>query len=573
MLLNHFSTSALGKSAFSPHTRIDLVLQSWPVRVIGGTLITVLVTWAVTVFLQRRRIAWRVYLDTPINLAPERALRQMGPRILWKILHDDGKEQKEVTDPSLVIMRFRNAGVAIGEDDFTEPISFRFKARTIQDARILLQAIDEDEGEDEDEDDGAVTQERAGQAALPETLKDKILPVQNMVQARDKSLITLGKFDLRHGERFRLFVVLSGTGVQVRRARGRLKNGRIAREAPRRGPATRSILFGGPAMLLLAGLFAGAVVTAASPGHSAGGASLSSACASGHLLLEGSTAFAPTAQQIGGDYHDMCPDASVSIDSNAAVTGSANGVTALSSTGHTNSGAAGTLLAMSDGPAPPGYPALIGSPVGLIIFTLVVNSQTDVFKLTTAQLRQIFSGTITNWRQLDGPNLPISIVSRYPGSGSRTAFDNKILGRPEPQVSSYDCIHKNAVSASPIIFCEEPTTSNLLQTVAAVPGAIGYAETGDVEGFAGGKIEPVELDGLSGNTGSIGTGPNAYHFWTIEFLYTYGTPARESLTNSFIAYAVDSSAAQNALRRYGYTPCGGSPRSITATLCGSSGNG
>ena len=63
------------------------------------------------------------------------------------------------------------------------------------------------------------------------------------------------------------------------------------------------------------------------------------------------------------------------------------------------------------------------------------------------------------------------------------------------------------------------------------------------------------------------------HFWTIEFLYTYGTPARESLTNSFIAYAVDSSAAQNALRRYGYTPCGGSPRSITATLCGSSGNG
>ena len=374
MLLNHFSTSALGKSAFSPHTRIDLVLQSWPVRVIGGTLITVLVTWAVTVFLQRRRIAWRVYLDTPINLA-----RLVGYelRILWKILHDDGKEQKEVTDPSLVIMRFRNAGVAIGEDDFTEPISFRFKARTIQDARILLQAIDEDEGEDEDEDDGAVTQERAGQAALPETLKDKILPVQNMVQARDKSLITLGKFDLRHGERFRLSEVLSGTRWTSQESKGPPQERQNCEGGTSARPSvTRSILFGGPAMLLLAGLFAGAVVTAASPGHSAGGASLSSACASGHLLLEGSTVFAPTAHQIGGDYHDKCPDASVSIDSNAAVTGSANGVTALSSTGHTNSGAAGTLLAMSDGPAPPGYPALIGSPVGLIIFTLVVNSQT-----------------------------------------------------------------------------------------------------------------------------------------------------------------------------------------------------
>ena len=83
---------------------------------------------------------------------------------------------------------------------------------------------------------------------------------------------------------------------------------------------------------------------------------------------------------------------------------------------------------MSDGPAR-WLPSLVGSPVGLIIVTLVVNSQTDVFKLTTAQLRQIFSGTITNWRQLDGRYLPISIVSRYPGSGSRTAFDNKILGK------------------------------------------------------------------------------------------------------------------------------------------------
>jgi phosphate transport system substrate-binding protein len=211
--------------------------------------------------------------------------------------------------------------------------------------------------------------------------------------------------------------------------------------------------------------------------------------------------------------------------------------------------------------------------VGLIIFTLVVNSKTSVFKLTTAQLHQIFSGTISNWQQLDGPNLPISIISRYPGSGSRTAFDDKILGGSEPQVSSYDCIHKNAVSASPVILCEEPTTSNLLQTVAAVPGAIGYAETGDVENFAGGAIEPVELDGLSGNPGSIGTSPNSYHFWTIEYLYTYGTPAPESLANSFIKYAIGSSAAQNALRKSGYTPCGGNPQSVTASLCGSSRSG
>ena len=48
-----------------------------------------------------------------------------------------------------------------------ETISKRKKERKKKEERILYKEKDEDEGEDEDEDDGAVTQERAGQAALP----------------------------------------------------------------------------------------------------------------------------------------------------------------------------------------------------------------------------------------------------------------------------------------------------------------------------------------------------------------------------------------------------------------------
>lgn len=53
---------------------------------------------------------------------------------------------------------------------------------------------------------------------------------------------------------------------------------------------------------------------------------------------------------------------------------------------------------MSDGPAPVGYPALAGHPVAVIIFAVVVNKQADVFNLTAGQLRGIYSGAITNWR-------------------------------------------------------------------------------------------------------------------------------------------------------------------------------
>ena len=64
------------------------------------TLAAILVTRAVTSFLQHKRIAWRDYLDAPANLGPKEASRVSS----WKILC----EGQEVTDPSLVLLRIRN---------------------------------------------------------------------------------------------------------------------------------------------------------------------------------------------------------------------------------------------------------------------------------------------------------------------------------------------------------------------------------------------------------------------------------------------------------------------------------
>ena len=54
-------------------TRIgDLLEHSRPVQTAGGTLITVLLTWALTLFVTRKRIAWRIYTDDEFRLDPER---------------------------------------------------------------------------------------------------------------------------------------------------------------------------------------------------------------------------------------------------------------------------------------------------------------------------------------------------------------------------------------------------------------------------------------------------------------------------------------------------------------------
>jgi phosphate transport system substrate-binding protein len=84
---------------------------------------------------------------------------------------------------------------------------------------------------------------------------------------------------------------------------------------------------------------------------------------------------------------------------------------------------------------------------------VVVNKRTRIFNLSTADIKNILNGTITNWRRLGGADLPVSIVSRDPGSGSRRAFDQYVLGgAPEPDASSFDCTDKNEDPGSPVVF-------------------------------------------------------------------------------------------------------------------------
>lgn len=196
-----------------------------------------------------------------------------------------------------------------------------------------------------------------------------------------------------------------------------------------------------------------------------------------------------------------------------------------------------------------------------------MNSGTHVASLTTAQVLGILSGKYTNWAQLGGPSgLPIRIVSRYPDSGSRRTFDQFVLGgAAEPQPSSYNCLDKNEVPSARVTLCQEPSTQALLQAVAATPGAIGYGEENDVAS-SGRGLNTVELNTLQPTFGNIGTGANQYPFWTVEYLYTYGSPATDSLAGKFLGY-VNSSLGKVALKASGVTPCVDGSQNLMTNLC------
>ena len=68
------------------------------------------------------------------------------------------------------------------------------------------------------------------------------------------------------------------------------------------------------------------------------------------------------------------------------------------------------------------------TPIGREAFVFIVNVSNPVDNLSMDQLKDIYSGKITNWKDVGGANRPINVVQRNQGSGSQTTLE-KLFGK------------------------------------------------------------------------------------------------------------------------------------------------
>lgn len=175
-----------------------------------------------------------------------------------------------------------------------------------------------------------------------------------------------------------------------------------------------------------------------------------------------------------------------------------------------------------------------------------------VKNLSTRDVRRLFTGEIRNWKELrGGPDLPVVLVSRGSSSGTRVTLQQRVLkGVPEIQESSSDCLTRDIGLRAPVIRCELDSTEQVLDTVSATPGAVGYSELRDTATLKG--VHRVSLDGHTPSVDHIQS--SGYPYREIEYAYTYGSPPADSLASSFLAYAIRGNG-QDVVRTHGHLPC------------------
>lgn len=234
-------------------------------------------------------------------------------------------------------------------------------------------------------------------------------------------------------------------------------------------------------------------------------------CVQSSITASGSTALAPLVKSVAQSYSGKCSGATITVNLGGSKTGLANVE-------------AGSVdIGNSDVPANPQTQGdLVDHQVAVVVFGVIVNKGVGVTNLTTAQVKQIYSGQATNWKQVGGPDLPIVVVSRPASSGTRATFQKYVLGGPE------------TISGPASLTTD--STGTVVTNVAQNNGAIGYAATGSAKGNS--SVTLVSLDNNAPTTDNVKT--NTYKFWNIEHMYTKGQP--KPLAQALIDYMTSSDA-------------------------------
>jgi len=157
--------------------------------------------------------------------------------------------------------------------------------------------------------------------------------------------------------------------------------------------------------------------------------------------------------------------------------------------------------------------------------------QSGVKSLSSRQLREIYSGNISNWKDVGGPDRPIYVISREEGSGTRDDFNELIMGSSDAETPGVKSVEMGAAAVKTAISGSDK--------------AIGYLGFN----YLGGGVMGIAFNRVQPTYENIKLG--LYELHRRLYFYTYGEPSPGA--RAFIDYVL-SPEGQSIAAEEGFVP-------------------
>ena len=195
---------------------------------------------------------------------------------------------------------------------------------------------------------------------------------------------------------------------------------------------------------------------------------------SGTLSMNGSTSMEKVIKAVNGAFMEKNKGVTVNLN----LTGSGTGIQEASE-GKCDIG--NSSIKLKDEEAE----KLDATVVGLDGIALVVNPANKLEDISLDDLAKVYSGEITNWKELGGDDKSIVVIGREDGSGTRDGFESIVMGDKEPKYAQ-----------------ELESTGSVINAVATTDGAIGYASLANVDE----TVKALKIGGVEATEENVKSG-------------------------------------------------------------------
>ncbi|HVJ49582.1 phosphate ABC transporter substrate-binding protein [Desulfitobacterium sp.] len=240
------------------------------------------------------------------------------------------------------------------------------------------------------------------------------------------------------------------------------------------------------------------------------------------ITAAGSTALQPLAKIAADDFMKKNAGVQVNISGGGSFTGLNNVASGSVEIGNSDVTADSSPDTKDKG--------LVDHQVAVEPFLNIVNKDVTVDDLTQAQLTDIYTGKITNWKDVGGKDEKITIIGRAASSGSRATISKVVMGGKD---------FTTAATA-------QDSTGNLITGVAQTPGSIGYIDAAYLKD----TIKALKYNGVAYTADAVINGQ--YPIYSYGHMYTKGEAT--GTVKAYLDYIMSADFQNTNVEKAGFIP-------------------